>query len=309
MTRSALHRAVLSLALLWGAGVAHALSLRSSAAELFLGDVSPGASVVCSHATGSCLHLENAGSEPLRVDVKAVAPPLAELRDGFETWPAPGRIRLAPTQAALRPGEAAQVEISVPVPKDKALVGGQYEFDVLATASDRGGSSLTLRTQMLLSVGAPLAPPGDVPEEVRAERPGFSLAPEGATLEKIPLGRAGKSPGGGTTVKIVNAGDEDVTVTLSPAREWDDATRRRIGKFPPSPDPRWLSVEPAVVKVRAGAIGSARLEVSVPRERRYAGRRWAFVAAVDAAAHGRRTRRYYVLNVSTQDWEEETQAR
>jgi len=100
MTRSALHRAVLSLALLWGAGVAHALSPRGSAAELSPGGASPGTSVVGSRARESCLHL-----------VKAVSPPpLAEPRDGFETWPAPGRIRLAPTQAELRPGEAAEAE-------------------------------------------------------------------------------------------------------------------------------------------------------------------------------------------------------
>jgi hypothetical protein len=306
MKHAALSGAALSLALLRGAGVAHALSLRSSAADAFLGDVSPGASVVYSRATGSRLHLENSGSEPLRVEVKAVSPPLAELRDGFEAWPLPGRILLAPTQAELRPGEAAEVEMTVPVPKDKALEGGQFEFDVLAAASDRGGSSLTLRTQVLLSIGPPLASAGDAPGEAKAERPGFSVAPEVAALDAVSLGNG---PGSEATVKIVNAGDEDLTVTLSPAREWDDETRRRSGTYAPAPNPRWLRVDPSVVKVRAGAIGSARIGVSVPRERRYAGRRWAFVAAVDAAAHGRRTRRYFVLTVRTSDWEEDKRAR
>ena len=54
--------AVLILALL-GAGTCHALSLRSSAAEAFLGDVAPGATVVFSRAMGARLRVEDSGSE------------------------------------------------------------------------------------------------------------------------------------------------------------------------------------------------------------------------------------------------------
>lgn len=309
MVRRAFIGAYLILALVFGAGIGHALSLRSSAAEAFLGDAAPGSSAVLSRATGARLLLENSGADAVRVGLNIVLPLAGDLKDGFDAWPFPGRIRVVPTTSELRPGGAAPVEIVVDVPRDPSLSGGQYQFDVRASASDRAGSSLTLKTRVLLSVGAPLAEAGDIPAQRRAERPGFSLAPASAALEKVPLGRtSGRSPGEWTTVKIVNAGDEDLTVSLRPARSWDADGPSLKGQTP-GPNPRWLVFEPAVVRVRAGAIGSARVGVAVPRQARYADRKWTFVAAVDAAASGRLTRRYFVLRVVTRDWKEDEKSR
>jgi hypothetical protein len=285
--------AALILALM-GAGTCHALSLRSSAAEAFLGDVAPGATALYSRATGARLRVENSGRDPARVEFKVVSPPSEGLRDGYEPWPHPDRVRLTFARAELKPGEAAEAELAVTVPKDSALSGGQYEFDVLATGFDRAGASLTLKTRVLLSVGEPL-PPADVPAGGFADRPGFALAPPSAS-------------GREATLKLINAGDEDLTATIAPARRWDDDVQIGDG-YQPAPNPRWLRIEPGVVKIRAGAIGRARIWADVPREPRYAGRRWAFVAAVDAVAGGRRTRRYFVLHVNTEPMEEETRVR
>ena len=297
---------VLGLALL-GAGTCHALSLRSSAAESFLGDASPGTTVVYSKATGARLRLENTGSDKLRVEMKAVPPPVGGLKDGYEPWPYPDRVRLESSRAELAPGEDAQVELAVTVPRESGLVGGQYQFDALATASDRAGASLRLKTRVLMSIGPPLAHVEASTGGVSADSPGFALAPPSAALEKVPWGE-GASPGSWTTLKIVNAGEEDLTVSLTPARDWDASARTREG-YLPAPNPRWLRLDPGVVKVRAGAIGSARIGVAVPRQARYAGRLWTFVVAADAVAGGRRTRRYFVLNVNTSDWEEDKRAR
>ena len=285
--------AVMGLILL-GVGTGHALSLRSSAAAAFLGDASPGTTVVYSRAMGARLRVENSGRDPARIEFKVVSPPSGGLRDGYEPWPYPDRVRATVSRAELKPGEAAEAELAVTVPKDSALIGGQYEFDVLATGFDRAGTSLTLKTRVLLSVGTPL-PSADVPAEGFAERPGFTLAPQSASGKEA-------------TLKIVNAGEEDLTVTFSSARDWDDSARIMDG-YEPAPNPRWLHFEPGAVKVRAGAIGRARVWADVPREPRYAGRRWAFVAAVDAVAGGRRTRRYFVLHVNTERSEEEKRVR
>jgi hypothetical protein len=68
-------------------------------------------------------------------------------------------------------------------------------------------------------------------------------------------------------------------------------------------------MEPQSLKLRGGAIGGARIWADVPKQERYAARKWAFVAAVDAVANGRTTRRYFVLNVDTGDMEEATRVR
>jgi hypothetical protein len=73
----------------------------------------------------------------------------------------------------------------------------------------------------------------------------------------------------------------------------------------PAPNPLWLRTEAGTVKVRAGAIGRARLLARIPREKRYAGRRWYFVAAVDARGAKGAARRWFVLHVRTPDWKEE----
>jgi len=277
-----------------GARPSHALSLRSSAAESFLGDVALGTAVAFSKATGARLRVENSGRDPTRVEFKVVVPPLDGCKDGYDPWPYPDKARLEWKKAELGPDGAAEAELVVTVPKDPALIGGQYELDVVATGYDRAGASLSLRNRVLLSVGARPAA-GSVPPGGRAERPGFTLSPP----------RAG---GGATTLKIVNAGDEDVTASLTAARSWDDDARIPAG-YEPAPNPRWLRVRPDVVEVRAGAIGSARIEAVVPRQARYAGRRFAFVVAVDAAARGRTTRRWFVLTMDATQWEEETRAR
>ena len=106
--------AVLGLAL--GAGTCHALSLRSSAAELFLGDVSPGATVAVSKATGSKLRVENSGRDSARLEFKAVSPPPGGLRDGFEPWLHPENVRVIASHAEVKPGEAAEAELAVTVP-------------------------------------------------------------------------------------------------------------------------------------------------------------------------------------------------
>jgi hypothetical protein len=54
------------------------------------------------------------------------------------------------------------------------------------------------------------------------------------------------------------------------------------------------------VKVPAGTVAAAALELRVPDEPRYRGRRWAFVVAADAEAGGRTGRSLYVLSVETQ---------
>ena len=296
--------AVLGLALL-GAGTCRALSLRSSAAETFLGDAAPGTTVVYSHAAGARLRVENSGPDPVRIEFKVVSPPSGGLKDGYDPWPYP--VRVEASRAELKPGDGAKVELAVKVPKDAALSGGQYEFDVLATGYDRAGASLTLKTRVLLSVGAPLAEAGDVAAD-GSRRSGFSLSPLRAGPEKVPWERKGSDPGGGTTLKLINAGDADATAAFTPARTWNKDARIADG-YEPAPNPRWLRFDPGVVKIRAGAVGRARIWAAVPRQARYAGRRWAFVAAIDVVTGGVKTRRYFVLLAQTQEQEEDMQAR
>lgn len=278
-----------------GVARTHALSLKSSAAELRLEGSPPKAR----------LRVQNPGTETLRVDFLVVLPPSRGLKDGCEPWPDPGGVGVTPIKAELGPGAEAETEIAATALPRGGPRGATYQFDVLATARDRAGASLTLRTRALYSTGRPPATAAEPPGGW-LDRPGFTLSPA-RTAARTPLGR-GKPGPEAATVKIVNAGEEDLTVTVSPAAEWGEELELAEG-YEPSPEPRWLRAEPATITVRAGAIGSVRVWADVPRQPRYAGRKWAFVAAVDASGGGRATRRHFVLHAETREMEEEKRAR
>jgi hypothetical protein len=283
--------AVMALVLL-GPVNSDALSLRSSAAEVFLGDVSPGTEAVASKAAGQKLRVENSGREMARVEFKAVAVSPDGLKDGYDPWPFVDQVRVDKKIAStLAPSAAVETDLRFMTPKDEGLVGGQYQFDVLALGSDRNGASLTLKTRVLLSIANPLSGGASSGSEPMVDRPGFTLSPPWTRPEKVPWARQDRTePKEATTLKLINASDEDLTVTFTPTRDWDDEAKV-IDGFAPAPNPHWLRVESKVITLRAGQIGRARIWTQIPRQARYGGRRWAFVMKVEAIGADRLRRR------------------
>jgi hypothetical protein len=102
-------------------------------------------------------------------------------------------------------------------------------------------------------------------------------------------------------LKLVNAGTRDLTVRLSTLRAWPEGLRAPQGHAR-APNPRWLKTGPPV-KVKAGSVVPAALELLVPDEPRYRGRRWSFLVAADAEGGGRPGRALFVLNVETETGE------
>ncbi len=277
---------------LTGVVAVFAQSLRVTPAEAYVGSFSPAAG----QGVGTRLLLENPGAKALAVGLSVALPPPGDLRDGYEPWPRPDLVRVLPKRVRLAPGEAFRAGVETELPAGLTSTGGQYQFDVRETATDFSGASLQTRTSVLLSLGPRLAEAGDIPASGRARRPEFSLAPTSAALEKIPLGRS--SGRAMAVVKIVNAGEKSLTVTLRPAQSWDKEEVHLGGRVP-APNPRWLAVKPGSLAVPAGKIATAVVSVSVPDEARYAEKSWAFVVAVDAADGGKTTRRYFLLDVTT----------
>jgi hypothetical protein len=289
--------AVLVLAL-FGAGTSHALSLRGSAAELFLEDASK-KQKVDAREFGTRLRVENSGAGKVRVEIKASPPMPSGLKDGYEPWPHMDLVRVRSSRTALLPGEGTDVDIEAGRPKESVL-RGLYQFDVVETGRDSGGGQLTLKTKILLSAGIRTAKSADEPAGGWVKRPGFTLSPNSASIDAAATGEA--------SVKIVNAGEEDLKVTLTPARDWSEDVTLGEG-YESAPNPGWLSAQPEMLALKAGSIGSVRLKVDMPKQGRYAGRHMAFVVAVDAEGGGKRSRRYFVLHVNTEHLEEEKRVR
>ncbi len=289
--RAALITGTLMCLALVRAGPCSALSLKTSVAETFMGDVMPGSKLVFSKAKGVKLRVSNSGTNATSVEFAIEIPNERRSKDGFDPWPYPETVRIlgGAGDAVMSAGQHRDFDLEVAVPKMMPADGGLYEVDVVVTGRDQDGGMLPLRIRALLSVGRP--PSGLIDDNV--ERPEFTVAPLNSVPDKVPWKSRGEDPGGGSTLKLINASDEDLTISLSPVREWDESVRMAAG-VSLVPNPQWLHFEAESIKVRAGAIGRARIWASIPNQSRYVGRRFAFVAAADAVAGGRRTRRYFV---------------
>lgn len=278
--------------LLAGAQAARALSLRSTRAEAFLGEHRPGGRVSYARELGEPLGVENAGDEPARVELSLSIPPPERVADGYEPLPEGSWVRLDRTSHALEPGERGGTDVVVSLPRDARLEGRQFQFDSLIRGRAEGGGGLTLRTRLLLAVGD-----GDPPEVPRDPPEGFLLSPARATAQGVPLGRRHPLAGAGA-LKLVNAGTRDLTVRLSTLRAWPPGLEPPQGHAR-APNPRWLETGPPL-KVKAGSVVPAALELLVPDEPRYRGRRWSFLVAADAESGGRAGRALFVLSVETE---------
>ena len=277
-----------------GTGSAEALGLRSSQAELFLGDAKPGETLSSARAPLGPLTAENAGKEPLSLGVSARGAPRSRLRDGFEPLPDLKWVVIPRPSHSLDPGETAEIGLEARVPDDPRLANGQYQFDAVLAGRTAAGAALELRTAVLLTVGGADPPPA--PKE--PDDGVFALTPAKARLEGFPLGARKPDRPYRAAVRIANAGTEELRVTLSPVRSWDESVRFEEG-WTPAPNPRWLKA-PAPIRVKPGKVAEAAFELEIPDQPRYRGRRMAFVVAVDARRGGLVTRRWWTLYVKTE---------
>lgn len=287
-------------ALLWAwsaavfgtAAESRALSLRSTRAEAFLGEVRPGGRLAYSKAVGAAYGVENAGKEPATVELTFAVPARERLVDGYEPIPDPGWASAAVMRHALDPGESGATEILVRVPKDEALDGRQFQLECGLAGRSPSGGLLRLKTLLLLAVGD-----GD-PAEFPPAPPdwAFEASPRSAELRVEP-GRTSPLIGPGFKgVTLANAGEQDATVRIAAVRAWPEDRLPPAG-YAPAPNPRWLSGGPPL-RVRAQTVRTAPLSLTVPQDPRYRGKKWAFLVAVDAESGGRRGRTWLVLGVT-----------
>lgn len=275
------------------AAASHALSLRSTRAEAFLGDVRPGSRVSWSEATGAPLEVLNTGGEPATVTVSLANPPPERLLDGYEPFPDPGWARAAVVSHALEPGKSGATDITVTVPKDRSLEGRQFQLECALTGRSADGSLLRLRTRLLLAVGdgdpptGPPAPPGWA----------FEVTPRSVTLPRAAQGRTSPLRGPGFAgLKLANAGEREATVRIAAVRAWPEGMSPPSG-YAAAPNPRWLSGGPPV-RVPAGTVRAAELSLDVPKDPRYRGKKWAFLLAADVETGGRRARTWVTVAVT-----------
>ena len=286
--------ALLAWAIVARGGGAWALSMRSTKAEVFLGEARPGGTLTFTAAEGKPLGVENAGGETIDIEFAAAIPPPHEVAEGYDPVPQASWIRLEGVTAhTLKPGQSAKTNIVVKVPKDARLRDGQFAFNCMIKGRNAAGSRVTLKTSLSFAVGDgdPPGVHGDSPE-------GFEASPRAGRVDGVPLGKRIELHGAAFAgLKLINAGSRELRVHLSALRDWPDELRPPEG-FVTAPNPRWLKTGP-IVRVRPGTIATAPLYLDIPARDRYAGRSWSFLVALDIDDGKARGRRLFMMSVTT----------
>lgn len=279
------------------AGPAAAMSLRSSAAEIDLGYLSLGESFDTRGSPSLSISYENTGSEASGLTF-ALSPP-SRLKDGYDPWPFPDKVKITPDKTSIKPGGKAVATLAIEVPRDERLIDGQYQFDVVAKAN-AGAQSLILRARVTVEIGTPpVEVSGDADD---ADAVGeFMLSPPQGSLTAHGVDPGGKVEPAQTTFKIVNAGDKPLKLRM---RKTKMRKRVRAGESneEPMPNPAWIRADQGPIDVGPGKIKPVTISIVIPPERRYAGRRFVGVVSVEEDGNGKnRARRVFEVHARAQD--------
>ena len=268
-------KAAIAAALALGLGSlspVHALALRNGAASVAVNGLRAGKSCRLAECAKTKLSLLNTGSEAASVALSVAVPPTTDLEDGYEAAPSAAWVTLEQSGWKLQPGSEGATDAVVAVPRDGRLKPGQYQLNWLADGKTGGGLMLRLRSRLLLRVEDEDEDDWRRERERAAKRPdaAVKLLGDKTDLRRAPLGRRVELRDLGAALKVANLGEGAQVVRLR-VRAPEQAPRG----YEPCPNPGFLTV-PKRLKAAAGKVAEVPLELEVPDQPRYRGRRWAF---------------------------------
>jgi hypothetical protein len=93
------------------------------------------------------------------------------------------------------------------------------------------------------------------------------------TVHDLPIGRWTRVElAGGVPYTVENTSNRKVTVTLTPGRPFEP---KSVGRgYEMIPDPKWITVKPAVLKLEPHSSGTAEVRLTIPDDPKYAGKRY-----------------------------------
>lgn len=276
------------------AGPAGAVSLRMSARDALI-DGSPGGDYKL-EAQPPGLAVTDTGQEPVDVAMSLAPPTPRELKDGYEPLPA-AWMKLLTARVALKPGESSPVAGWIRLPASTRAGPGQYQADCVADASAGGGETLRLAARVLVRVD-------DEDEIGRAEK----KAPRGDAVVSVvthqkdvaapSLGKAVELREVNAALKVADLSDRPAWVAVRSVSA-EEAPGKLPDGYEPSPNPRFLRPQRAVVELAGNSVVEAPLVLDIPDEPRYRGRRWVFAVSVTPLGRPGALPEYFKLFVTT----------
>lgn len=273
---------ILSSPPLWGVGI----MLRF--VDITLENIQPGDSVNLRVLKNLPLVVLNQGDSPEGIDV-AVESVLAsgkEMKDGYEPIPDPTWVNFFPSHFHLGPKASASVDVLVSVPNDPKLIGHHYENIVWAHTETKKNATTPavvfqagLRTRFRMSIGT--MGPASLQKEKALKKlasinANFSIFPDNLFVRDIPVGKQlDIKADRRASFKIINQSDDAVELKVVAAPP-DPNIMPQVG-YANVPDPKWLDIEPSVIKIPGNAIKEIKLRLTVPDKPEYRNQKYMFL--------------------------------
>jgi hypothetical protein len=229
------------------------------------------------HLRGIPYVLINQSDKAVDAEIVVQAPRKQDMKDGYEPIPDANWMRVVPNKFKMEPGDVATADVILSVPGDASLTGRHFQATVLSRTTGKNLMQVGVASAVRFSVGV------TGPEALNAERKADASAlvnfdveasPQTMQLPAFPMGRpVDVKKERGLSVKVANKGDAQLRFKVSSAGI--DPTLR-VGGYEAG-DPAWLSVSPAVVKVKSNRIEEVRLSLNIPAAAANAGRKFMFL--------------------------------
>ena len=262
------------------AGIFHAenscatIGLTSKFVDVVLENLKPGHSYNLRELKGVPYEVKNRGDAAVNIVIEIVPPDAKQLQGSYEAIPDPSWIKTLPEKHSMAAGSNAFSDLIITIPDDAALAGHHYQAMIWAHTVDTGFLGVGVKTRLRFSIG-----PG--PESLKEEKKrkamvtlNFDIWPQSMYVVGA---RAGKKynvkKAEGKSLKISNRADEALEMELKSV-PWDQRFTLPEG-YEAAPNPGWLVIKPAALKLDPNSIEEVKIFLEIPEEQK--GKRFAFV--------------------------------
>ncbi|MDD5657212.1 MAG: hypothetical protein PHF00_08150 [Elusimicrobia bacterium] len=245
--------------------------------DVVIEGAAPGKTYNLREQVGLPFGVENRSDVEMEVVVEALIPNQHEIAAGYEAVPDPTWIKVVPERMTIGARAKAYFELLLTVPDDPALKGKHFQVIIYAHTGPAGLYAIGVRNKLRFSIGPG---PATLAEEKRMkamQRLDFDVTPKALYLNDVPVGvRYDVRKEQKKTIRVANYAEEPLRMALSVSPEWDRRFALPEG-YEPMPDPSWLVFKSSIVVVAGGEIGQGLIELRVPDEAGFKGKKYAAV--------------------------------
>jgi len=218
----------------------------------------------------------NKGTEPIGIVVEVEKP--QKCKPGYEPIPDPGWVQLIPDKFFLQPGENSASDIIISVPRDKGLIGKNFQVGLWAHTLQKGNIGVGVNSRIRFSIGT------KAPETINKERKkmvslmgmDYELSPRNIYLMDVPAGvKYDVKKETGKTIKVINKGTEKLYLKFEAIEGSKNivlpAGYKKVLK------PEFISFSPEKMKIGPMKIKEVKLKIKIPDEEEYSVENLAFI--------------------------------